>query len=113
MQGMGGVPVGDPLSTTTEPGPEFSTRPGTPMIGPYSVNQIDDFYAALAVGQVKPTGVMNYIQRLFVAERGPPGARLVAARADHPVAWYSILRVSVTRREASRISIASRSPWSS
>lgn len=74
---MGGVPVGDPLSTTTEPGPQFGTRPGTPMIGPYSVNQMDDFYAALAVGQVKPTGVMNYVQRLYIAERCPPGARLV------------------------------------
>jgi SAM-dependent methyltransferase len=47
------------------------------MIGPYSVNQMDDFYAALAVGQVKPTAVMNYIQHLYVAERCPPGARLV------------------------------------
>jgi SAM-dependent methyltransferase len=47
------------------------------MIGPYSINQMDDFYAALAVGQVKPTGIMNYIQHLYVAERCAPGARLV------------------------------------
>jgi SAM-dependent methyltransferase len=47
------------------------------MIGPYSVNQMDDFYAALAVGQVKPTGIMNYIQHLYVAERLPARARLV------------------------------------
>lgn len=53
------------------------TRPGTPMIGPYSVNQMDDFYAALAAGQVKPTGVMNYIQRLFIAARCGPGARVI------------------------------------
>ena len=53
------------------------TRPGTPMTGPYSVNQMDDFYAALAAGQVKPTGIMNYIQRLFIAERCRPGARVI------------------------------------
>jgi SAM-dependent methyltransferase len=53
------------------------TRPGTPMIGPYSVNQMDDFYAALGSGQVKPTGIMNYIQRLFIAERCPPGTRVI------------------------------------
>jgi SAM-dependent methyltransferase len=47
------------------------------MAGPYSVNQMDDFYSALAAGQVKPTGVMNYIQRLFIAERCPAGARVV------------------------------------
>ena len=53
------------------------TRPGTPMIGPYSVNQMDDFYGALADGLVKPTGVMNYIQRLYIAERCLPGATVV------------------------------------
>jgi SAM-dependent methyltransferase len=47
------------------------------MIGPYSVNQMDDFYAALGSGQVKPTGIMNYIQRLFIAERCPAGARVI------------------------------------
>jgi SAM-dependent methyltransferase len=55
----------------------YGTRPGTPMIGPYSVNQMDDFYTALAHGQVKLTGVMNYIQRLFIAERCAPGAAVV------------------------------------
>jgi SAM-dependent methyltransferase len=69
--------MGDPLNTAAQPGPEYITRPGTPMIGPYSINQMDDFYAALAVGQAKPTGIMNYIQHLYVAERCPPGARLV------------------------------------
>jgi 2-polyprenyl-3-methyl-5-hydroxy-6-metoxy-1,4-benzoquinol methylase len=54
-----------------------STRPGTPMIGPYSVNQMDDFYVALGSGQVKPTGIMNYIQRLFIAERCTPGATVI------------------------------------
>ncbi|MEV0299088.1 methyltransferase domain-containing protein [Nocardia sp. NPDC050710] len=56
---------------------EFGTRPGTPMIGPFSVNQMDDFYAALARGEVKETGVMNYLQRLFIAERLRPGERVV------------------------------------
>lgn len=47
------------------------------MIGPYSVNQMDDFYAALSCGEVKPTGIMNYVQRLFIAERCPAGAAVV------------------------------------
>lgn len=57
--------------------PVFSTRAGTPMIGPYSINQMDDFYDALAHGQVKSSGIMNYVQRLYIAQRCPPGARLV------------------------------------
>ena len=63
------IPVDDDAARTT--------RPGTPMIGPYSVNQMDDFYAALAAGEVKPTGVMNLLQRLFVLERCRPGDRMV------------------------------------
>jgi SAM-dependent methyltransferase len=47
------------------------------MIGPYSVNQMDDFYAALSRGEVKPTGIMNYVQRLIIAERCPAGAAVV------------------------------------
>jgi SAM-dependent methyltransferase len=62
---------------TATPGPEYRTRPGTPMIGCYSVNQMDDFYAALARGEVKPTGIMNYLQRLYIAERTRPGDRVV------------------------------------
>ena len=69
--------MGDPLTTAARPEDGYRTRLGTPMIGPYSVNQMDDFYSALAVGQVRSTGVMNYIQHLYVAERCPPGARLV------------------------------------
>ncbi|WP_067473005.1 class I SAM-dependent methyltransferase [Nocardia amamiensis] len=65
------------ITDTAEFEREFGTRPGTPMIGPYSVNQMDDFYAALARGEVKPTGVMNYLQRLFIAERTRPGDRVV------------------------------------
>jgi SAM-dependent methyltransferase len=54
-----------------------TTRPGTPMIGPYSINQMDDFYTAIPMGEVKPSGVMNLAQRLYIAERCPQGARLV------------------------------------
>jgi len=39
------------------------------MVGPYSVHQMDDFYSALARGEVKGTGVMNYVQHLLVALR--------------------------------------------
>jgi SAM-dependent methyltransferase len=76
---MGGVPVGEPASTAVgaELSEEYRTRPGTPMIGPYSVQQMDDFYAALSRGQVKPTGIMNYVQRLYIAARLAPGARVV------------------------------------
>jgi SAM-dependent methyltransferase len=54
--------------------PVYETRAGTPMIGPYSINQMDDFYQALATGHVRPSGIMNYLQRLYIAERCPPGA---------------------------------------
>jgi SAM-dependent methyltransferase len=70
-----GTPVNPAVAGTADE--RYRTRPGTPMIGPYSVNQMDDFYQALASGQVKLTGVMNYIQRLFIAERCPPGAAVV------------------------------------
>ncbi|ROO51618.1 methyltransferase family protein [Micromonospora sp. Llam0] len=53
------------------------TRPGTPMIGPYSVNQMDDFPAAIADGEVKPSGVMNLAQRLYIAQRCPERTRVV------------------------------------
>lgn len=54
-----------------------TTRPGTPMIGPYSINQMDDFYQAFAAGIVKSSGIMNCVQHLFVAQRCAPGARVV------------------------------------
>lgn len=62
---------------TEELGEEYRTRLGTPMIGVYSVNQMDDFYAALAAGEVKPTGIMNYLQRLLITDRCRPGDRVV------------------------------------
>jgi SAM-dependent methyltransferase len=77
---MGDLPVGE-LTTaelnTAELGVEYRTRPDCPMIGPYSINQMDDFYAALALGQVKASGVMNYLQHLYIAERCQPGEALV------------------------------------
>jgi SAM-dependent methyltransferase len=65
------------VSTVDELGEEYRTRPGTPMVGVYSVNQMDDFYAALAAGEVKPTGIMNYLQRLLITERCRPGDRVL------------------------------------
>lgn len=66
------------MSTSTDQLPEqFRTRPGTPMIGPYSTNQMDDFYAALYRGEAKASGLMNLMQHLIVAERCAPGARVL------------------------------------
>ncbi len=56
---------------------QYRTRPGTPMIGPYSTNQMDDFYAGLAVGEAKPSGLMNLMQHLMVAERCGEGASVL------------------------------------
>lgn len=66
--------MGEPL---TELGPEYRTRPGTPVIGPYSTNQMDDFYAALGCGEVKTTGIMNYVQKMIIADRCEAGAQVV------------------------------------
>lgn len=69
------------MNTTTTGGAPldeaYRTRPGTPMVGPYSTAQMDDFYGALARGEVKPTGVMNLLQRLYVAQRCRTGDRMV------------------------------------
>ncbi|MFD3328591.1 class I SAM-dependent methyltransferase [Streptomyces sp. NPDC058701] len=56
---------------------QFRTRPGTPMIGPYSTNQMDDFYSALARGEAKPSGLMNLLQHLIAAEACQAGARVL------------------------------------
>src|SRR5215469_2542784 len=63
--------------TTRQLPEQYTTRPGTPMIGQYSTNQMDDFYAALARGEAKPSGLMNLMQHLIVAERCMPGARVL------------------------------------
>jgi SAM-dependent methyltransferase len=55
----------------------FRTRPGTPMIGVYSTNQMDDFYAALARGEAKPSGLMNLMQHLIAAEACAEGAKVL------------------------------------
>lgn len=67
--------------TATKPTPvlpeQYTTRPGTPMIGPYSTNQMDDFYQALHRGEAKPTGIMNLLQHLLIAEHCPQGATVL------------------------------------
>jgi SAM-dependent methyltransferase len=68
--------VGSPLTSEELP-EQYRTRPGTPMIGPYSVNQMDDFYTALYTGYAKPSGIMNYLQHQHIAERCPEGAHVV------------------------------------
>ena len=45
----------------------------------YSMFQMDNFYNALATGEVKPSGVMNYIQHLFIVERCSPNASVLDA----------------------------------
>jgi SAM-dependent methyltransferase len=39
------------------------------MLAPYSTSQMDDFYASLGCGIVKSSGVMNYLQHLFIVQR--------------------------------------------
>jgi SAM-dependent methyltransferase len=56
---------------------QYVTRPGTPMAGPYSTNQMDDFYAALSRGEAKPSGLMNLLQHLIVAEQCAPDSRVL------------------------------------
>jgi SAM-dependent methyltransferase len=76
---MGDISMGEAVTATGQPlsaaGDAFRTKPGTPMTGSYSTNQMDDFYTALALGHVKPSSIMNYVQHLYVAERLPAGAR--------------------------------------
>ncbi|GAA3875351.1 class I SAM-dependent methyltransferase [Streptomyces sedi] len=56
---------------------QYRTRPGTPMSGPYSTNQMDDFYTALSLGEAKPSGLMNLMQHLIVAEQCADGASVL------------------------------------
>jgi SAM-dependent methyltransferase len=56
---------------------QYRTRSETPMIGPYSTHQMDDFYAALARGEAKPSGIMNLYQHLYIAQRCAPGAKVL------------------------------------
>ena len=96
------------------------------MLGPYSINQMDDFYAALASGEVKPTGVMNLLQRLFIAERCRGGDRLVdvccgrglqvpiLARYCPDLGDYTGLDISVDNlaEAQTRLAVASPPPFS-
>jgi SAM-dependent methyltransferase len=78
---------------STEQLPEqYLTRPGTPMIGPYSTNQMDDFYAALSRGEAKPSGLMNLLQHLLVAERCAPDARVLDVCCGRGLALPLLLR---------------------
>jgi len=52
------------------------TPKATSSIG-YSSSQMDNFYETLADAVVKPSGVMNYIQHLFIAQRCPKGASVL------------------------------------
>lgn len=45
----------------------------------YSTSQMDNFYQALAEGKVKTSGIMNYIQHLFVAQHVQGGLHLLEA----------------------------------
>ena len=42
-----------------------------------STSQMDNFYLALAGGIAKPTGIMNYMQHLFIAQQCPEGASVL------------------------------------
>ena len=56
---------------------EERTSTALPIRLPYSTAQMDNFYSALAGGIVKATGIMNYVQHLFIAERCPEGASVL------------------------------------
>ena len=75
---------------------QYRTRPGTPMVGPYSTNQMDDFYAALSRGEAKPSGLMNLLQHLIVAERCAPGARVVDVCCGRGLALPLLYRYAPT-----------------
>ncbi len=45
----------------------------------YSTSQMHDFFCELRDGEVRVSGVMNYIQHLFIAQRCPPGAFILDA----------------------------------
>lgn len=82
----------------------------------YSTTQMDDFYKSLASAVVKPSGVMNFIQHLFIAERCPKGASVLdiccgralmvplLKRYAPDIAWYVGIDVSYTNlNEALRV----------
>jgi len=75
---------------------QYVTRPGTPMVGPYSTNQMDDFYAALSRGEAKPSGLMNLLQHLIVAERCAPGIRVLDVCCGRGLALPLLFRYAPT-----------------
>ncbi|MCE0536048.1 class I SAM-dependent methyltransferase [Kineosporia rhizophila] len=81
---------------TVHPPEQYQPRPGTPMIGPYSTNQMDDFYAALARGEAKPSGLMNLLQHLIVAENAAPNARVLDVCCGRGLALPLLYRYAPT-----------------
>ncbi|MCM3920306.1 class I SAM-dependent methyltransferase [Frankia sp. AiPs1] len=66
------------------------------MVGPYSTNQMDDFYAALGRGEAKPSGLMNLLQHLIVAERCAPGSRVLDVCCGRGLALPLLFRCAPT-----------------
>jgi len=77
---------------------QYVTRPGTPMAGPYSTNQMDDFYAALSRGEAKPSGLMNLLQHQIVAEQCTPDARVLDVCCGRGLALPLLYRYAPTIR---------------
>lgn len=65
------------MTSTDKLGDTNHVHLDTPIVGVYSANQMDDFYISLATGEVKPSGIMNYLQRLLITARCRPGDRVV------------------------------------
>lgn len=75
---------------------QYATRPGTPMVGPYSTNQMDDFYHALGRGEAKPSGLMNLLQHLIVAEQCAPDSRVLDVCCGRGLALPLLYRYAPT-----------------
>lgn len=83
------------MDTALQP-EQYLTRPGTPMVGPYSTNQMDDFYAALSRGEAKPSGLMNLLQHLIVAEQCTPNMRVLDVCCGRGLALPLLYRYAPT-----------------
>lgn len=75
---------------------QYATRPGTPMVGHYSTNQMDDFYQALGRGEAKPSGLMNLLQHLIVAEQCAPNSRVLDVCCGRGLALPLLYRYAPT-----------------
>jgi SAM-dependent methyltransferase len=79
-------------NASTDLAQEYLTRPGTPMRGPYSTNQMDDFYAAISRGEVRSSGVMNLLQHLIAAQGIARGATVIDVCCGRGLALPLIFR---------------------